>query len=144
MRSKKINPDQKIFIRTLQWASDRGPTGFSISELKAATTTSEEEWTWVKRMFLGEINGEPALIYHDGVARDGGYRYFLTGSGATVLMDYLELKQARESAKSAMRWATASLLLAAFVGFIQIAIGLAQLYMESENLCKPTPIDFKG
>jgi len=132
-RKNKANSDNTLFIRTLQWASDRGSAGFTLSELKAAVTTDEGEWIWVQRMMLGEINGDPPLIFHLGAHHkgEGEYTYFLTGSGASALMDYLELKEARKNAFSAMKWAIASFTLATIVGIAQIVIGIVQLYSES-------------
>lgn len=129
-KRKKMAANDTLFIRTLQWASDRGSVGFKVGELKAAVTTDEEEWVWVQRMMFGEINQDPPLISHLGAHHkgDGEYNYFLTGSGASALMDYLELREARENAQNAMWWAIASFSLAIVVGFSQIFVGLMQVY----------------
>ncbi len=128
-KDKKRDP---LFIRVLKWASDRGSAGFRLEELKSAVTSDDEEWIWVKRMMLGEIQGDPPLIFHLGNHHTGGgeYKYFLTGSGASALMDYLELNEARNSSRSAMRWAIASFSLAAVVGLVQIFVGVAQIYLK--------------
>lgn len=131
MSSKDDNGgDKYLFQRTLKWASDRGSVGFKMSELKSACAKDEEEWTWIQRFMMGEINGDPPLIFHLGGRHkgDGEYTYFLTGSGASAYMDYVELKDSRESAQSAMRWAIASFVLAAGVGILQIIVGLMQIY----------------
>jgi hypothetical protein len=122
MFSKKKAKDP-LFIRTLQWASDRGSVGFKMDELKAAVAYDDGEIVWVKRMMLGEINGEPPLIANLGSYHTGGeYLYFITGSGASALMDYLELKEARESSKHAMFIAMGSLFIATLVGIAQIVV----------------------
>ncbi len=121
MISKKTIKDP-LFIRTLQWASDRGSTGFKMDELRTAVA-DDEEFVWVKRMMLGEINGEPPLIAHLGSHHtDGEYQYFITGSGSFALIDYLELKEARESSRQAMRTAIGSLIIATIVGIAQIVV----------------------
>lgn len=118
-QKNKVNP---LFIRTLQWAYDRGSVGFKLNELKEAVTSNEGEWVWVQRMMLGEIHGDPPLISHLGAhhIKEGEYDYFLTGSGASALVDYLELKESRKNANTAMGWAIASFMLAAVVGGFQI------------------------
>ena len=122
-KKKKIIANDPLFIRTLQWASDRGSVGFKLSELREAVTKDEGEWKWVQRMMLGEIQGDPPLIFHLGAHHQGGdYIYFLTGSGASALMDYVELKEARENARSAMKWAIASFALAIVIGLAQIIV----------------------
>jgi hypothetical protein len=123
---KKKVVKESLFIRTLQWASNRGSVGFKMQELRDAVIENEEEWIWVKRMMFGEINGDAPLICHLGGHHkgDGEYSYFLTGSGASALMDYIELKEARQNAKSAMRWAVASFTLAVIVGLAQILVSL--------------------
>ncbi len=122
---------ESLFIRTLQWASDRGSVGFKMNELKEAVTDDEGEWIWVQRMMFGEINGDAPLICHLGAhhKEDGEYDYFLTGSGASALMDYLELKEARQNARSAMKWAIASFTLA-------VIVGLAQIYYQTNGTFK--------
>lgn len=124
----KKNTKDPLLIHALQWASDRGSAGFKMGELKAAVTDDQEEWVWVQRMMLGEINGEPTLITHLGAHHTGGeYSYFISGSGASLLMDYLELKEARESSKQAMYIAIGSLFIATFVGIAQIVV---QVYFD--------------
>lgn len=122
MFKKKITKDP-LYIRALQWASDRGSVGFKMGELKAAVAEDEGEWVWVVRMMTGEINGDPPLIFHLGPRHQGGeYTYFLTGSGASALLDYLELKEARESSRQAMYIAIGSLMVATIVGIVQIIV----------------------
>lgn len=112
-----------LYIRALQWASDRGSSGFKMNELKEAVAEDEEEWAWVQRMMIGEINGEPTLIFHLGPHHTGGeYTYSLTSSGASALLDYLELREARKSSKQAMYVAIASLGIATLVGIAQIVV----------------------
>jgi hypothetical protein len=115
---------EPLFIRALQWASDRGSVGFKIDDLEKAVTDDEGEWVWVQRMMLGEIHGEPPLIAHLGSHHTGGgeYAYFITSSGASALVDYLELKEARESSKQAMYIAIGSLIIATLVGIAQIIV----------------------
>lgn len=116
---------QTLYIRGLQWASDRGSVGFTLNELRAAVTTDEGEWTWVKRMLLGEINGDPPLIFHLGSGNNS--IYCLTGSGAAALLDYLELQEARQSSRRATYWAIAALGISIFTGIGQI---VGTLYPE--------------
>ncbi len=137
--------DKYLFTRVLKWASDRGSVGFTMSELQAACANDDEEWTWIQRFMMGEIQGDPPLIAHLGSHHkgDGEHRYFLSGSGASTYIDYLELQEARENSRNAMRWAIASFLLAALVGG-------AQIRLESRDLFKvpidevQTPLNLKG
>jgi hypothetical protein len=127
-----MNKKDPLFIRTLQWASDRGSVGFKMHELRAAVTKDEEEWKWVQRMMLGEINGDPPLISHLGShhTEGGEYRYFMTGSGASALIDYMGLEQAREGGRQAMRVAIASILisiLTAYFAYQQLKVAVVEL-----------------
>lgn len=116
--------EDSIYIRTLKWASARGTAGFLLDELKIAVAHNEEEWIWIRRMFLGEINGEPVLIAHNGTSSNGGhYRYFLSASGAAAAIDYTELKEARASGKLATKLSIAAIL-------IGVVVGIAQIYFQ--------------
>ncbi len=122
LNSNKTEAKDPLFIRVLQWASDRGSVGFKMGELREATTKDEGEWVWVQRMMLGEIQGDPPLIFHLGAHhKEGEYTYFLTGSGAAALMDYLELKEARQSSKQARWYAIIAIVISVIVGAIQIS-----------------------
>ncbi|OGG54853.1 hypothetical protein A3C20_00345 [Candidatus Kaiserbacteria bacterium RIFCSPHIGHO2_02_FULL_55_25] len=137
---RKKAEKEKLFIRVLQWASDRGSAGFKLNELKKAIADDEEEWTWIQRMVLGEIHGNPILIAHLGShhKKEGEYNYFITGAGASALVDYVALREARKSSHSATIWAAVSfgvaivsLLIAAIVGGFQIrSTYLAQKTLE--------------
>lgn len=126
--SQNTPAEKYLFIRVLKWASDRGSAGFKIDQLKDACANDEEEWLWIKRFMMGEISGESPIIAHLGGHHkgDGEYLYFLTASGASAYIDYLELSDARKNASEAMKWAIASLLLAAIVGAVQIYEGWGQ------------------
>ena len=89
-----------------------------------AVTNDEDERVWFKRMMLGEIQGDLPLIYHSGSHHQGGgeYKYFLTGSGASALMDYIELKEARESSRKAMYIAIGSLVITALLSVASIVV----------------------
>jgi hypothetical protein len=118
-----MNTEKSLYIRALLWASDRGSVGFTMDELRATVTEDEGEWLWVQRMLLGEINGDPPLIFHLGTHNNSTeWRYYLTGSGAARVLDYLELKEARGSSKKATYIAIGSLSIAILVGIAQIVI----------------------
>lgn len=145
MGNKKNSQDKYLFTRVLKWASDRGSVGFTMNELKTACAKDEEEWIWIQRFMMGEIQGDPPLIAHLGSHHkgDGEYKYFLSGSGASTYIDYLELQEARANSRNAMRWAVASFLLATLVGG-------AQIWLESRDLRNvpvneiEIPLDVKG
>ncbi len=73
-------------------------------------------------MMMGQINGDPPLIYYlvNEINSTGRQRYYITASGAAVLMDYLELNEARESAKEARCYAIIAIIISVVVGAIQI------------------------
>ena len=122
MFTKTVNKEPLI-IRALQWASDRGSVGFELTELKTAIAEDEGEWEWIRRMMLGEINGNTPFIYHLGrMNQEGKWIYFLTNSGAIALMDYFELKEARDSSRRATYIAIGSLIIATLVGIAQIVV----------------------
>ncbi len=129
-----MHPDNSIYVRTLKWASDRGTFGFTLDELKAAVAKDEEEWRYVQRMFMGQINGDAPLIFHDAGA-SGNYRYFLTGSGAGVAVDYLELEEARRASQQAERNASqaiksnrTTLIIAIVTLGVSVVVGCYQIW----------------
>lgn len=120
-KNKTVVSEDLLLIKVLRWAYDRGSRGFLMSELYDAVAATQKDKMWIGRMMMGEINGEPHLIMHMGSRHTGGeYLYFITSTGATTLIDYLELKEARESSKEAKKIATWSIGIAIVVGIFQI------------------------
>ncbi|MFA6158343.1 MAG: hypothetical protein WC763_01830 [Candidatus Paceibacterota bacterium] len=120
----KNNSKEPLHVRALQWAFDRGSLGFKINELKEAITSNEDEWIWIKRMMLGEIQGEPPLIAHLGTHHTGNgeYLYFVTSSGASTLVSYIELREAKKSSDRAKYIAISSLVIAILGSVAEILV----------------------
>lgn len=116
----------KLYTDILVWAFDH-QEGFTeqeiVDEFGLRKNKTPDRWRWYQRVFLTGTNDNSPLITHFATNKDVGY-WCLTEKGMSAAVDYIELKEAREASKKAVRLATLSFCLAAFVGLAQILIML--------------------
>jgi len=124
----RTSPKDSLYIKALLWAYEKRDVGFMKQEMKKELNISDEEWPWVSWMLFNGLNGDSPLAYPISNEFTGKHytdhnQFFLTASGTSAVIDYLELKEAQEGGKRATRIAIASII-------ISILVGLAQIYFD--------------
>ncbi len=119
-----MKTSESLYIKILLWAYERHE-GFREQELVDEFKLNEGDWKmrWFLSVFKNGTNDNTPILIHMYNKRDGeneiGY-WGLSEKGISAAIDYLELKEAREGGRKAMRVATISLIVAIVVGVIQI------------------------
>lgn len=116
----KLN-DNELFIKVLLWAYSRQEKLFEVNELRDALGITDEIYPWFYKVFLEGTNDSPPLI---GVAKyeDNRHYYVLSARGIQVVVDYIELSEARKSSTTALRLAIAAIIISIIVGCVQIFV----------------------
>lgn len=117
-----MKTDKKLFVKILTWAFER-QDGFAEQELidEFEIRVSDSKYRWFLMVFKEGTNDKPPLLKHFADKKGVGY-WSLSDKGMSAAIDYIELKEARESSKKAMYIATGSLLVAILVGIAQIIV----------------------
>lgn len=114
---------EKLYIKTLLWAYEKQGEGFTLEELKGNLGFNDREWEWWRKTFVTSNDNDRKLIDYFHYEEDGNrHRYTLNDKGMAAVVDYIELKEARESSKRAMYIAVASLALATIMSIASIVV----------------------
>lgn len=118
-----MKTENSLYIRVLLWAYEHSVQGFSeqelLDEFKIAPGTVEYK-LYLKFFKDGNsTSGNPSMIDHFDTRGNIGY-WCLTEKGMSAAIDYLDLKEARESSKDAKSFAMWSIWIAVIVGLFQI------------------------
>lgn len=116
---------ESLYIKILLWAYENSAQGFSEQELfeKFEIVPGSVNYKLYLKFFRdgNSSSGNPAIIdYFD--TRNNITFWCLTEKGMSAAIDYLDLKEARESSKEAMYIAIGSLIIATLVGIAQIIV----------------------
>ncbi len=112
-----------LYIKILLWAYDKAQEGFTREELNTKFNLRGELHQWVESNFFNGTNSNRALIGH--LRYSEGIQYFtLSSKGMSAVIDYIELKEARESSQKAIKIATWSFGVAIGIGILQILVQL--------------------
>jgi len=125
-RRRKQTVQESLYVRILVWAFEQRQ-GFSEQQLldEFDIKGGTETYQWYQHVFRFGTNDNPAMLVHFCTRRvDGNDIGFqcLSEKGMSAAIDYLELREARESSRKAMFIATGSLILATLVGIAQICV----------------------
>ncbi len=110
-----------LYIDALMWAHEHAE-GFSRIAIRENLRLNEEENLWIEANFFSGKNDNSALVQQIGTTNI----FSLGERGMSAAVDYIELKEARQSSKTAMKWAIISLLVAIVTGMGQIWVGLVR------------------
>lgn len=126
-----MKTEESFYIKVLVWAYENSTEGFSEQDLfkKFNIDSSPVQHRLYLKFFRdGNItSGNPPMIDQFDT-RDGVSFFCLTEKGMSAAIDYLDLKQARESSSEAQRYATWSLGIAIVVGVVQIVLAGIQIW----------------
>lgn len=116
----KVTED--LYIRILLWAHERQETGFTIEEIRPTFQLSQEEDTWVRKIFLTTSDNDRKFFEHlrnDESVEPNKHLYSLNEKGLSFATNYLALKQSEKSSNAALTFASISLIIAAAGLFYQ-------------------------
>jgi hypothetical protein len=114
-----------IYIQILTWAYDKQQTGFTREEMNEKFNLKGELFTWVNEAFFFGTNDDRPLM-SVLIRREEKDYFALSGKGISAAIDYLELKEARESSKEARMIAIISIIIGIIVGIAQIIVAFNQ------------------
>lgn len=121
-----MKSEESLYIKILLWAY-KHHEGFREVDLIEHFKLQESDWKyrWFLAVFKNGTNDNTPMLIHMYNKRDGqneiGY-WGLSEKGMSAAIDYLELKEARESSRHAMWIAVGSLVIATLVGIAQIYV----------------------
>lgn len=116
---------ENLYIRILLWVYERQETGFAWKELGKEFNLNDLQDNWIKKIFLTTSYADRKFIEilrNDQSVTPNVYYYSLNEKGMSAVIDYQELKEARESSRDAKFIAIGSLALATIVGIAQIVV----------------------
>lgn len=116
---------ENLYIQILLWVYSKQETGFTWEELGKEFDLDSFQDNWIKKIFLTTSDADRKFIEilrNDESATPNVYYYSLNEKGMSAVIDYQELKEARESSRDAKYLAIGSLLLATIVGIAQIVV----------------------
>lgn len=118
-----MKTEESLYIKILIWAYENSVRGFTEQELfeKFKIIPNSTEYRLYLKLFKdgNSSSGNPSTIDQFEVRGNIGY-CCLTDKGMASAVDYLDLKEARESSKEAKRLAMWSIWIAVVVGIFQI------------------------
>ncbi len=122
-----MKTDESLYTRILLWIFEKQFTGFSNADLKGEFNLSQAQEDWVQNVFR-PASTEERLFNPISTASDiqnplgskNQSQMFITGKGIAAAIDYIDLKEARESSSQAKKLALISMGIAVVLSFIQI------------------------
>lgn len=125
--------EKNYYIKILEWAYEKHQEGFTLNELKHALDVTDKEWEWWKTVFITTSENDRKLIELFQTSENSEEKkYTLNDKGMLAVVNYRELKQARDESKKANTRAILSALLA--VATLAIGIWTASITQESLKL----------
>lgn len=117
-----MKTEESFYIKILLWAFNK-KDGFTEKELldNFKINSYSKEFHMYSALFKGGdvISGKPSIIIHYANIENIKY-WCLSDTGIAYVIDYCELKEARESAREARIWAIVAVLISISVGAVQI------------------------
>lgn len=121
--NKKKKAKEDLYIRVLLWAHEKQETGFTIEEIRAAFSLSQDEDTWVRKIFLTKSDQDRKFFEHirnDETIVPNRHLYSLNEKGITAAINYKALAHAENNSQSALWFAGFSIFLAALGILLQL------------------------
>lgn len=127
--------EEQIYIKILLWIFGKQHTGFTNQELQREFNLDENQQIWVQKVFRPASTEERLFDVLVGTQNSPQSHMntaimVITGKGIASAIDYLDLKEARESGADAKKLALRSIWVAIGLGVVQILIALIQVYLK--------------
>ena len=108
-----------LYIKILIWAYEKQDAGFSFRELREEFNLTHDQEQWVLKVFHSNIPiGDNLINLCD--YRKEEHIYVITSKGISAAVEYLNLKEAKSSAKRAEIIALVAIGIGIIVGVLQI------------------------
>lgn len=149
--------DEDLYIRILLWAHERQETGFTFDEIRPTFNLSQDEDTWVRKIFLTISDQDRKFFEHirnDETVAPNRHIYSLNEKGIMAAINYKSLAHAEKSSQRALWLAAFSILLTALGIFLQWRqtrlaeiqaipeqINQARAKQNALDFCKQNPTD---
>jgi len=125
----KSKAKESLYVKTLLWVYSKSYIGFTKDEMRMDLKISDEEWPWIEWSFFNALAGSPPLVWsitQDYFPENSGYKFgdkfYPSSAGTAAAIDYLELKEAQKSGKTAFRTAIAAITISIGIGILQILL----------------------
>jgi hypothetical protein len=119
--------NSKLYIEILEWSYSRSEEGFTEVELLSHfNLNNQDKRSWYSNVFRNSGHGNSVLIDHFTTKGEVGY-WTLSPKGMSEAVNYLGLKEARESGRQAERLAQWSITIGIIVGTVQIFLSILSL-----------------
>lgn len=124
-----MKTEESLYVKIITWAYEKSATGFTDQELLDKFSLKEgngEQYKMYVKIFRNGTIDNPSLI--DQYKYEDNKHYFcLSERGMAAAIDYLDLKEARESSKEAKTLAMWSIWIAILVGLAQVVLAIIQV-----------------
>lgn len=116
-----METDESLYIKILIWAYEKQDIGFSFKELKEKFNLSHDQEQWVLKVFRSNLPASENLFDHLSYSNNKNKHIFvITSKGTSAAVEYLNLKEAKRSAKRAEIIALVAISIGIIVGLLQI------------------------
>ena len=122
-----MNNKDRLFVRALDYCHKHGEfTRIQLENDLGIKTPGDR--ALFSHLFQSGTNDTPPLL--TTIPRDGVDYLVLSRTGEELALEYVELKEARESSKNAILIASISMAIATITGILQV---ISQLYQEQSR-----------
>ena len=110
-----MESEETLYIKILVWAYYQGEDGFTWKEMIEKFNLSDTQSSWATEVFRK---------YGDELFSNAPYKpehtYIVTTNGSSIVIDYLNLKEAENNGKRAEKIAVSAIIIGIIVGISQI------------------------
>lgn len=124
MKIFSASKTEKLYARILVWTYNKHEVGFTFDEvINEFELTSPHLKRWVREIFFRGSDGDRPMTYRWSVEGIAATDFFsLSDKGIAAAIDYIELKEARESSREAKVYAITAIIISILVSLYQIFI----------------------
>ena len=116
-----MKTENSLYIKILIWAYEKHESGFTIEELKDKFSLNKNQEQWLLKVFRSNMPASENLIDHLSYSGNKNeHKFVITSKGTSAAIEYLNLKEAKSSAKRAEIIALIAILIGITVGVAQI------------------------
>lgn len=125
--------NEDLYVRILLWAYEKQETGFTMEEIRPTFNLSQEEDTWVRKIFLTTSDQDRKFFEHflnDESGTTNRHLYSLNEKGITAALNYRNIRQAERSGA----WAIGIAVATAILAFITIGLNIIGLQLTRDSI----------
>ena len=116
-----MKTEDSLYIKILVWAYEKQESGFTIEELKHKFNLNKDQEQWLLKVFRPNMPVAENLIDHLSYSGNKNEHLFvITSKGTSAAVEYLNLVEAKSSARRAEIIAFIAISIGIIVGVMQI------------------------